>query len=183
MGVVIHISTIIVSTYLPCQQIHHKPSESLVQSKFPEEPNTWTSILFPGHCLFRMVSSFSVNLALLFSLSADGNNRLYSSRISPLSLSSSLGSKYFFGIVLALSSRSPPTEYGIRLRENAIPVSYLQPVKKGVLPGGLAPVSDSERADLGDVISALFVIGDGVRRWSENLRARTYGVDGRELDW
>ena len=104
-----------------------------------------------------------MNFVRLSSLSADGNIRLYSSRMSPVNLCSSSGSKYFFGIVLALSSLSPPSEYGTRRLENAIAVSYLQPAKKGVLPGGRREVSDSERADLGEAMSVPFTICEGVR--------------------
>lgn len=44
-------------------------------------------------------------------------------------------------------------------------------------------MSDSERADLGEVISDPFTVGDGVRHSVGSSRAAMYGVDGRELDW
>ena len=103
--------------------------------------------------------------------------------MSLVNSNSSLGSKNFLGMLDALSNLSPPKEYGIRLLENAIPVSYLHPVKNGVLPDGLKPVSDSERAALGDVTSAPLVMGGGIRASSESFRACIDGVDGRELDW
>lgn len=53
----------------------HSPSESLVHSMFPEDPNTWTLMSFPGHCSFRICSNFCLNLALRSSLSLDGSIR------------------------------------------------------------------------------------------------------------
>lgn len=44
-------------------------------------------------------------------------------------------------------------------------------------------MSESERADLGEVISDPFTVGDGVRHSFGSSRAVMYGVDGRELDW
>lgn len=63
-----------------------------------------------------------------------------------------------------------------------MPVSNLHPVKN-VFPEGLTPVSDSERADLGEARSSPFTTGDGVRRSSAKLQAPILGVDGKELDW
>ena len=84
-------------------------------------------------------------------------------------------------MVFALSSLSPPTEYGIRLLEKAIPVSYLHPARKGTFPDGRKVLSDSECADRGDVLTAAPFIVDGVWESKESLRARWYGVEGSEL--
>lgn len=64
-----------------------------------------------------------------------------------------------------------------------MPVSNLHPARNAVLPDGLVPVSDSERADLGEVISDPFTMGEGVRHSFGGSLAAMYGVDGRELDW
>lgn len=137
------------------------PSESLVQSRLPDDPKTWTFMLLPGHRLFRIRSSLDMNFALLRSLSADGNIRSYSSLRSPVNLVSSVGLRNFFGMVLALSSKSPPIEYGILRLEKAMPVSYRQPVKEGALARDRVPFSMVECADLGEPLrKRLLVEGD-----------------------
>jgi hypothetical protein len=102
------------------------PSESLVHSMFPDDPKICTLNSISGHCLCRIPSSFSTNVILLFSLSSDGSNRSYSSRISPLSFFSSLGSRVFSGSSLGVSKRASPISYCILLLLKAALVSYLQ---------------------------------------------------------
>lgn len=137
----------------------NEPSDSLVHSMLPDEPKTCTPILLPGHFSFKIRSNFWTNLVLLSSLSFVGSIRSYSSRMSPLSLSSSAGFKYFFGIELGRSNCSPPTEYGILLLECAIPVSNLQPATKG--PRSWV-FSDSERVERGEASPERFT-GEGER--------------------
>lgn len=106
-------------------------SESVELSKFPEEPKTLTRMSFPGHFSFSIRSSFATSLARLSSLSSDGSNRSYSSRMSPLSLSCSAGCSAFLGcLVGGPSSSLPPSTYGIRRFLYSLPDSYLH--TKGV---------------------------------------------------
>lgn len=80
---------------------------------------------------------------------------------------------------MALSSWSPPIEYGIRLLENAIPVSYLHPVKDGALLR--EPFSMVECTDFGEAVP-MTLTGDGERAPKEALRACENGVDGTECE-
>lgn len=57
-------------------------------------------------------------------------------------------------------------------------VSYLQPPSGFRAEGGRWV--DSECVERGEVLPRA---GDGDREWNERLRARWYGVEGRELDW
>ena len=72
-------------------------------------------------------------------------------------------------------------EYGIRLREKAIPVSYLHPAIDGALLRERKAFCVSEWVDLGDPFRRCFP-GEGERASKDNLRARRSGVVGSELD-
>ena len=58
----------------------------------------------------------------------------------------------------------------MRRRENAIPVSNLQPAERGPLPPERIPLSDSECA-VGDRVPAPFS-GEGERALKESFRER-----------
>jgi hypothetical protein len=72
----------------------------------PEDPNTCTMISFPGNSSSRMRCIFLTNLPRMSVSSCFGSNRSYSSRMSPLSLSSSCGSSVFLSSSFAWSSIS-----------------------------------------------------------------------------
>ncbi len=72
-------------------------------------------------------------------------------------------------------------EYGIRLLEKAIPVSYLHPANDGALLRERTTFWVSECADLGEPFGRCFA-GEGERAPKDNLRARRSGVVGSELE-
>lgn len=91
--------------------------------------------------------------------------------MSPESLLSSFAVKNFFGMALGLSRRSPPTAYGIRRREKAIPVSNLQPVNEGALARvRVYPVSACECIDLGEPLRKR-LLGEGERTPKDMFRS------------
>lgn len=105
--------------------IEREPSDSLVHNMFPDEPKTCTVKSFPGHSFLSILPSLSTNCFRRSSLSEVGNNRSYSSRISPLSLSSSSGFNEAFGSSFAFSNGASPMSYNILLLPKAAAVSYL----------------------------------------------------------
>jgi hypothetical protein len=89
---------------------HMSTSESSLLNRFPELPKTATSMLCSGHSSFIMCSNFLINVVRRSSLSALGNNRPYSSRMSLDNLPSSSGPSLFFGSFAGgPSSWSPPS--------------------------------------------------------------------------
>lgn len=177
------------NTYVDCSRCQHRilprvntflPSLSFVYSWLPDEPNTCTLNSFPGHSVCRMRSNFLTNAFRRSVLSWLGNNRSYSSRMSPLNFSSSCGSNVFFGSSFAFSSTSDDV-YGILLFPNAALVSYLHRVcLVGALNVGMEPFA-SDDTERGEWLPRP-PLGDGDLERDSYWRANWSGVDGTEFE-
>jgi len=73
-------------------------------------------------------------------------------------------------------------EYGIRLLENAMPVSYLHPATEGALLRERKLFWVSECGDFGEPFCSCFS-GEGEWAPKDILRALRLGVVGREEEW
>lgn len=146
----------------------------------PDEPKTWTVKSLPGNSVSRICCTLFTKRSRTSTCAWFGCIRPYSSRMSPLSLSSSWGSNVFLGSSFAGSSMSDEW-YGTRRRPR-LPtlVSYWHLSGRPSLRVGIAPFA-SEDTERGEWLPRPS-LGDGERECDSYLRADCIGVEGTEFE-